>query len=171
MAFKFLNQRRMRARRARLADRDGLRRSEQGDAARIGDQAEADLPPAGQLDIDLGKQLRVEQRAVLDAVAAVDAEAHAQRIEAVLGAGVPGAGERQRVDHAVHADRRAAATFELVIEEAEVEAGIVRDERRILDELEQLLGLLGEARLVGQEQVDSPCTASASNGMSRSGLK
>ena len=45
----------------------------------------------------------------------------------------------------------AAAALELEIEEAEVEAGIVRDERRILDEVEQLLGLLREARLVRQE--------------------
>ena len=88
---------------------------------------------------------------MLDAVAAVDPEAHAQGIEAVLGARMPGPGERQRVDHPAHADGRPAAALELEIEEAEVEAGIVRDQRRILDELEQLLGLLGKARLVGQE--------------------
>jgi hypothetical protein len=40
-----------------------------------------------------------------------------------------------------------------VIQEAEVEAGIVRDQRRITDEFEQLVGLVGKARLVGQENV------------------
>ena len=48
-------------------------------------------------------------------------------------------------------DRGPAAIFELEIEEAEVEAGIVRDERRILDEVEQLVDRLGKARLVRQE--------------------
>ena len=66
--------------------------------ASIGDQAKPDLAPAGQLDIDLGEQLRVEQGAMLDAVAAVDPEAHAQGIEAVLGAGMAGPREGQRVD-------------------------------------------------------------------------
>ena len=37
--------------------------------APVGDQAKADLPAAGQLDIDLREQLRVEQRAMLDALA------------------------------------------------------------------------------------------------------
>src|SRR4051812_3922982 len=46
-------------------------------------EAEADLAPAGQLDIALGEQLGVDQRAMLDAQAAVDAEAGAERIEAV----------------------------------------------------------------------------------------
>ena len=60
---------------------------------------EADLPPAGQLDIDLGEQLCIEQRAVLDPVAAIDPVAGAQGVERVLGAGMAAAGERQRVDH------------------------------------------------------------------------
>jgi len=124
-----------------------------GDGTRVGDQAEADLATAGKLDIDLREQLSVEQGAVLDAMAAVDPEAHAQGVEAVLGARVPGTRERQRIDHAAHRHARPAAAFQLVIEEAEVEAGIVRDQRRIFDELEQLLGLLGKQRLVGQESV------------------
>ena len=41
----------------------------------------------------------------------------------------------------------------LMVQEAEVEAGVMRDERRIADELEQFLDLVGEARLVGQEDI------------------
>ena len=43
----------------------------------LGDQAETDLAAAGELDIDLGEQLRVEQSAMLDALRAVDAETRA----------------------------------------------------------------------------------------------
>ena len=80
----------MRARRPAGAFADSHRSSRCCDrnAASFGDEAEADLPPAGQFDIDLREQLRVEQRAVLDALAAIDAEAHAQGVEAVLRAGV-----------------------------------------------------------------------------------
>ena len=46
---------------------------------------------------------------------------------------------------------RPPAPLELEVEEAEVEAGIVRDQRRILEEFEQFLGLLDEQRLVRQE--------------------
>ena len=94
----------MRPRRPRLANDHRTSRLLHRDAAGVGNQAEADLAPAGQFDIDLGEQLRVEQRAVLDAVAAVDPEAHAQGIEAVLGAGMARAGEGQRVDHPAACD-------------------------------------------------------------------
>jgi hypothetical protein len=40
-----------------------------------------------------------------------------------------------------------------VIEEPEIEAGIMRDQRGILDEIKQLLGPLAERRLVGKEDV------------------
>ena len=76
---------------------------------------------------------------MLDALAAIDSEAHAQSVKAVLGAGVLGASEGERVAHAAETDDGLAALFELEIEEAEVEAGIVSDERRILEELEQFL--------------------------------
>ena len=46
---------------------------------------------------------------------------------------------------------RPAALFELEVEEAEVEAGVVRDQRRVLNEGEQLFGLVGEGWLVRQE--------------------
>src|SRR5947208_11058626 len=125
-------------RRTRFAGRHRPRRLLDRNCASVGNQPEADLTSTGELNIDLREQLRVEQRAVLHAVATVDAETHAQSVEAVLGAGMARAGERQRVDHPMQADRRPAAAFELIIEEAEVEARIVRDQRRILDEREQL---------------------------------
>ena len=122
-------------------------------ADQFGDQGEADLAAAGQLDIDLGEQLRVEQRAVLDPLRAIDAEAGAERVEAVLRAGEFLAGEAQRADHPRHAHRRPSARSELMVDEAEIEDGIVRDERRIADEGEQFLAAVGEARLVGKEAV------------------
>ena len=66
--------------------RDVVRRGRRAAVDQLGDQGKADLAAAGQLDIDLGEQLRVEQRAMLDALRAVDAEARAERVEAVLGA-------------------------------------------------------------------------------------
>ena len=61
------------------------------------------------------------------AEAPIDPEARAQGIEAVLGPGMPGPRKRKRVAHAAHADRGPAALRQLVIQEAEVEAGIVGD--------------------------------------------
>src|SRR5204862_4612874 len=119
----------------------------------LGDQREPDLAAAGQLDIDLREQLRVEQSAMLDALRAVHAEAGAKRVEAVLGAGKLLPGDGQRVDHPRGADERPAARFELVVDEAEIEARIVRDHRRLADEGEQLLAALMKVRLVGEEAV------------------
>ena len=64
--------------------------------------------------------------------------------------------QHQRIDHAVHADGVAAAPLELEIEEAEIKPGVVRDERGILDEVEQFVDPLEEPRLVRQEQVAEP---------------
>src|ERR1700693_476585 len=65
------------------------------------DEAEPRLTPAHELGVDLGKQLRVEQRAVLGAARAVDAIARAEIVEPVGGAGLAAAGERGGVDWAV----------------------------------------------------------------------
>ena len=53
MAGKFLFAREVRPRGARLAHRDRPIGSLDRDRAGIGDETEADLPPAGELDIDL----------------------------------------------------------------------------------------------------------------------
>ena len=67
----------------------------------------------------------------------------------MLRARMPRAGEDQSVDHAAHAHHRSAAALKLVIQKAEVERGVVRDERRIAKEPDQLLDLILEQRLVG----------------------
>ena len=54
------------------------------------------------------------------------------------------------------AKRRAAAEAELHVDEAAVEAGIVRDQRAVADELGELLDDLLEARLPAQELVGQP---------------
>src|SRR3954468_21525039 len=131
MPFQFLGQRGMRSGWARLADDDWTGRRLHRDRSRLSDQAQPDLAAASQFDIDLREKLSVEQRAVLDAMTAVDPKAHAQGVEAVLGAGVLHPRELQRVDHAMHRHRTTAAFLELVIQKAEVEARIVRDERRV----------------------------------------
>ena len=61
--------------------------------------------------------------------------------------------ERQGIDHPRHADRIAAAAAKLAVQEAEVERGIVRNERRIADERHELVSDGVEQGLVGQEHV------------------
>src|SRR3546814_5639591 len=93
-------------------------------------KTEADLTAAGQLDVKLGQQFGVEQRAMLDAVAAVDAVTGAERIQAVLGAGVKLPRYGDGVDHPRHRHFGQSAQPQFVVEEAEVEARIMRDQMR-----------------------------------------
>src|SRR4051794_25292209 len=127
MPFEFLGRGKVRPRRTRFAYHDWAGRLLDRDAACFGHQAEPDLAAAGQLDIDLREKLGIEQGAVLNPVAAIDPEADTQSVEATLGAGMPGAREGQGVDHPVHSDRRPPAALELVVEEAEIEPGIMGD--------------------------------------------
>ncbi|KIU01436.1 hypothetical protein QU38_01640, partial [Staphylococcus aureus] len=120
---------------------------------RVHGQAERDLPPAGELDIDLGQQRSVDQRAVQRALGEVDAVAGAERVKRMLGAGMLDAGDRQRVDHAAQVDDRPAVARQLAIEEAEVEIGVVRDHRAVADEFQHVLDHVREQRLVGEEHV------------------
>ena len=66
-------------------------------------QAERALLAADQLEIDFRQQLGIEQRAVLGAMAVVDAVAAAKRVERVRPHRVLAARDRQRVDDAVRA--------------------------------------------------------------------
>ncbi len=91
MPLKFLSGRKVWAWRARFADGHRPRRNGYSDVSGVVDQAETDLAASRQFDIDLSEQLRVEERPVLHPLAAVDAEAHAQSVEAVLGAGMTSA--------------------------------------------------------------------------------
>src|SRR5690606_7453685 len=61
--------------------------------------------------------------------------------------------EHQRVDHPLEFDLRVPAGPELPVEEAEVELGVVRNERGIAEKVEQLEGMLLEPFLVGEERV------------------
>ena len=88
---------------------------------------------------------------MLHPVTAIDAEPHAQAIEAVLRPGMTCPGDHQSIDHPARADFRPAAMAKLVIEEAEVESGVVRDQRRVGDELKQLFRPFRETRFVRQE--------------------
>src|SRR5436190_5415682 len=83
MALHFLRRCHMRPRRTGNPDGLSCRCSNRFGTRRVGDQAQSDLPPAGQLDIDLGEQLGIEQRAMLDALRPVDPKPGAQRIETV----------------------------------------------------------------------------------------
>lgn len=153
MPLKLLNRGMMGTGSSRLAyrDRPGSRRDFAG--GRLLDEPEANLPAARQLDVHLREQLRVKQRPMLDPVAAVDSEPGAQGIETVLGAGMAASGQSQSVDHPAGAQDAASAKPKLVVEETEVEARIMRDQRRVLDEFEQILDSLGKGGLVGKKHV------------------
>ncbi len=64
--------------------------------------------------------------------------------------------QQQRVDHAVARDQRPAAALQLGIEKAEIERGVVHDERRVADEAKELLDQFGKARLVLEERERKP---------------
>lgn len=121
--------------------------------AALGHERKADLPAAGQFDIELREQLSIEQRAVLDAMAPVDPVARAERVQAVLGARMQRAGNRDAVDHAAQVNGLPAAALQLGIQEAEVEPRIVRDQLGVAQKGEQRFRLTAEQRLVGQEAV------------------
>ena len=63
-----------------------------------------DLPPAAQFDINLRRQLGIEQRAVFHPVAAINAVSGAKRIERKLRPRMPFARQGNRVDHAAEID-------------------------------------------------------------------
>src|SRR3546814_8601433 len=85
---------------------------------------------------------------MLDAVAAVDAVSGAERVQAVLGAGVKLPRYGDGVDHPRHRHFGQSAQPQFVVEEAEVEARIVRDQMAVLQKGEQFLHPMGKQRLV-----------------------
>src|SRR5690606_4992722 len=121
--------------------------------AHVGSQRQTDLATASELHIDLREQLGIEQRAMPDAVAAIDAVAHAQGIERMLRARMPATSQDQGVDHPVEHYFGMPAAAELVVEEAKVELGVVRNERRVLEKVDQLECMLVETLLVGEKHV------------------
>ena len=128
------------------------------------------LPRPDQVDIDFGQQLGVEQRAVLGAAGIVDRIARAEIVEPVRYAGMLAARQQQRIDQPVAQDRLPLDAVEFGIDEADVERGVVDDERRIANEFQEFVDHLVNSGLLARNSVDRPCTSKASAGMSRSGL-
>src|SRR6516164_1594510 len=61
--------------------------------------------------------------------------------------------EGERVDDAVEAERRVTRARELGVEEADVEARIMDDEGCVSHEAQKRFHMLGEAGLIGEEEV------------------
>src|SRR6185437_14521749 len=108
-----------------------------------GDKIEARLTAADQLEINRGKQPPIDQRAVLLAVAQIDGEAPAQRVEIRRLPGKALACEQQRVDDP-RLQRHEPRSSQFGIDEGEIELGIVDDERVLADEIEEVLRDLGK---------------------------
>ena len=136
-------------------------RRQQGGLPAIDGEVEPRLVPAYELGIDAREQAAIEQGAMLLALRQIDAVALAERIQAAGRAGVAATRERQRIDHAVPAERRSRHAVELGVEKAEIEGGVMHNQHGAFDEGEHVVGKLGEARLVAQELGDSPCTSNA----------
>ena len=81
----------------------------------------------------------------------VDAVALAQCIEAVGAGRMAAARKDERVDHAIEGQRRPTRARKLGVDEGNVEGGVVGDQRRLVDELEELVDDVLEERLVLQE--------------------
>ena len=88
---------------------------------------------------------------MLGASGVVDTVAQAKIIEPIGPRRMLAPREQQGVDHPFAADHRLGGALELGIEEAEIERGVVRHQRRFADEGEELVGDFGEQRLVLQE--------------------
>src|SRR5690606_17757009 len=112
--------------------------------------------PSGHRETDLGEDLRVEQRAVQLALRVVDVVALRERVERVALAGMHLPRERERVEHAAARADVACGTAQqpkLVIDELDVEFGVVDHELRAAHEIEELVDDVREARLLGEKIV------------------
>ena len=129
-----------------------LRRRLCGSARR---RRQAELALArGHREIDIGEQLRIEQRTVQLPLRIVDAEAPAQRVQRNPLPRIACTRHLQRVlDRAArfHVPELRSEPRELGIEEADVERGVVDHQFRAVDEGEEFVDDLVEARLVGEE--------------------
>ena len=106
--------------------------------------------------IDIRQYLGVQQRAVELALGIVDAIPATQIVEAVLLAGVPRACECKRVNYPATRGDTSKAPVEqrkLVVDEANVEGGVMDHQLGTRNEIKKLRGDLGENWLVGQKIV------------------
>ena len=115
------------------------------------DQNELRLPGTDQLQVDLGKELGVEQRSMLGATGMVDPVACAQVIKSIGPCRMPAARQQERVHQALPRNQQLAGSLQLRIEEAEIERSVVGDQRGVADERQQVLDDLGKRRLVRQK--------------------
>src|SRR5881227_3708166 len=69
-------------------------------------------------------------------------------VEAVWAGGMLAPRQQQGIDETIAPKQRLAAALEFGIEEGQVECGVVNDQRRIAEELDELLDDLREARLL-----------------------
>ena len=115
------------------------------------DQAELRLAAADQLEIDLGQNLGVEQRAVLGAARIVDAEAGAQIVEPVGSARIFAAGQQQGIDHAVARDRGLPARSSSALRKPRSNVALWATSGASPMNAIKLLGHLGKQRLVLEE--------------------
>src|SRR5690606_52837 len=114
-------------------------------------QRQCSLPP-GHRQVDVCQNFRVEQSTVQLALRIVDVIAIAQRVEIVLLAGVSLPRHDQRVDHLAQlldAYIAAVEQLQLVVEEADIEWGVVDDQFGAANEVQQLLDHMAEQRLIG----------------------
>jgi len=120
--------------------------------------------------IDFGQKLGIEQRAVEFALGVVDLETSA---EASRLAGWPGISAAPSAAYQSRAHRQGleAGGLQFRIEELHVELGVVDDQRRLADEIDERADLFGEQRMPLKESVVRPCTRVASCGTSRIGLR
>ena len=142
--------RRQRLRALRRRINDGRRAA--AAAEDLLDQRQRHLAAADQLEIDVGENLAVEQRAMQRAPGIVDAVMLAERVETDAGAGMLFARQSHGVDHGI-GKARAAHLLEFVVEKAHIERRVVGDQRRVAEEGHHVVGDLGKARLVAQELV------------------
>ena len=110
--------------------------------------------PAGHCQIDFGQQSRVEQRTVQFTMRVVDAIALAQRIETRPLARMQLLGHRHRVGHLAKLGDplRSSRPLELGVQKADVKRRVVNDDLGTPEQLDEHVGNLSEARLVGQKR-------------------
>src|SRR5690606_40223694 len=107
----------------------GYRNGDAAAAIRAVRKPQADMPDADHFDVEMCMQHGVEQRAMLDAMTAIDPVAGAECVKAVLCPGMQLARHLHRAAHTRHIEQAPACAFELGVDKSEVERGIVRDRK------------------------------------------
>ena len=107
-------------------------------------------------EIDVGQDLRVEQRPVQIAARVIDLVAATERVETIALPGMSLTRQRQGIDNGAQIlNTRSiwAPLTELMIQESNVESGVVDDQLRTAEIRDELLSDVSEARLVGEKVI------------------